>query len=339
MLSALTFAGYDVKHAWGEGGHNGKHAAAIMPDALRWLWRDHPQPIGNVRGSKRRTSLLIPGEDWELVSDGHKFTEGPAVNSNGEVFFTDIPNSKIHKIDLNGHVSVFTSDSRRAAGLMFGPDGQLLATCRNQIVMFDADGRAEVVVDDAPCNDLVVMHRGGGYYTDPKSKKVWHVDEEGSRRVVDEGIEFPNGLITSADQTLLHVADSRGRFIYCYQIQDDGTLAHKQRYGYLHIPDTTSQSGADGMTVDTQGRLYVTSKVGLQVLDQLGRVHFIFANPGDRSLTNVVFGGSDLSTLYVTAGDKVFRRENQRPWCRTVAGPCDAAGDRVCEHVKKPRQK
>ena len=85
MLSALRFSGYDVKHAWGTGGHDGKQSAAIMPDALRWLWRDYPKPIKPGTPPKRRTNLLIAGENWELVSKGHIFTEGPAVNEKGEI--------------------------------------------------------------------------------------------------------------------------------------------------------------------------------------------------------------------------------------------------------------
>lgn len=306
MLSALQFSGYDVKHQWGEGGHNGKHGAAIMPDALRWLWRDYPQPIKNVGGKQRRTDLLIEGEEWKLVSEGHKFTEGPAVNDAGEVYFTDIPNNTIHKVGLDGTVSVATKESQHAAGLMFGADGALYATCRGKIVRFMGP-LGETLIDDATCNDLVVLP-SGGYYTDPKNHQVWHVDSDARRQVVDKGIGYPNGIVTSADQTLLHVADSRGRFTYCFQIQPDGTLKHKQRYGYLHVPDDSGESGADGMTVDTEGRLYVTTKIGLQVLDQLGRVHFIFPKPHQAQMTNVVFGGPKRDTLFVTIGDKVFQR-------------------------------
>lgn len=307
MLSALHFSGYDVKHVWGEGGHNGKHAAAIMPDALRWLWRDYPEPIKNVGGKKRRTDLLIDGEEWQLVSEGHKFTEGPAVDAEGNVYFTDVPKSEAYKVSVDGTVTMVTDDTQHAAGLMFGPNGGLYATARNKILVFTESGY-ETLFDDQPCNDLVVTE-DGGYFTDPKNKRVWHVDSSLNKQVVDEGIDRPNGIVTSADQTLLHVADTTGNFTYCFQIQPDGSLKHKQRYGYLHTPDDTGQSGADGMTVDTQGRLYVATYIGLQVLDQLGRVHFIFPTPSTGRMTNVVFGGPDRDTLFVTVEDKVFKRK------------------------------
>src|SRR5262249_3984524 len=108
MASALQFAGYDVKFVIGNEGHNGKHGSAILPDALRWLWRDYPQPIAkSVGGGGDRqfvATMLDPASEWEMVSQGHKFTEGPAVDKNGNVFFTDIPNNRVHKIGADGKV-------------------------------------------------------------------------------------------------------------------------------------------------------------------------------------------------------------------------------------------
>ncbi|MEZ6040724.1 MAG: SMP-30/gluconolactonase/LRE family protein [Planctomycetaceae bacterium] len=312
MLSALRFSGYDVHHIWGEGGHNGKHSASIMPDAIKWIWRDYPQPLKARAGGgkQRRTDLLIEGEEWQLVSEGHKFTEGPAVNEAGELFFTDIPASRIHKVTLDGTVSIFAEETGRANGLMFGADGHLYA-CRaddSQVVRYSPDGKQmEVVVQGIKCNDLVVFADGSGFVTEPNAKKVWHFKADGTKQEVDSGIEFPNGLITSPDQTLLNVSDTRGRFVYSFQIQADGTLAWKQKYGWLHVTDDL-KSEADGMTVDTEGRIYVTTAMGLQVLDQLGRVHFIFNKPKPGWLSNAVFAGPDRDVLVVTCGDSVFKR-------------------------------
>lgn len=311
MLSALEYSGYDVHHVWGKGGHNAKQSTAIMPDALKWLWRDYPQPIKPGTPPKRRTNLIIPGEDWKLVSQGHQFTEGPAVNSKGEVFFTDIPNGKIHKVNLDGNVSVFVEDSPGVNGLMFGPDGKLYA-CQNgrkKIVRYDEAGNEETILSNAPSNDLVMLHNGTGYYTDPTNKKVFQFTATGESKLVDEGIEFPNGIITSPDQTLLLVSDTRGRFTYSFQIQKDGTLAYKQAYGHVHLTDEKRDSGADGATVDTEGRTYLTTRLGLQVFDQPGRCHLIISKPQNAWLSNVVFGGSNLDTLYVTCGDKVYSRK------------------------------
>jgi enterochelin esterase-like enzyme len=123
---ALIFSGYEVQHVWGEGAHSGKHATALFPDAMRFLWKDWPQPV-NAGTSKNTTleALLVPGEGWQLVSEGHRGAEGPAVNARGEVFFNDIPESKMYKIALDGKVSQINADSKRAAGQAFGPDGNL----------------------------------------------------------------------------------------------------------------------------------------------------------------------------------------------------------------------
>lgn len=310
LLSSLQWSGYDVKHVWGEGGHNALHTASILPDGMRWLWRDHGQPIRAGRADKHRIDILIPGEDWQLVSEGHKFTEGPATSPEGEVYFTDIPNNTIHKIGLDGKVAPWVTDSNGANGLMFGPDGKLYACQRDKIVRYNtATAQAETVIADAPNNDLVILKSGGGYYTDPMNKKVWHFTLDGQRKVVDEGIAFANGVVTSADQTLLFVADTRGRIVYGYQIQADGSLAFKQDHGHLHRPDDSGETGADGMTMDTEGRLYVTTKTGVQILDQLGRVHVILPKPAPGWLSNVVLGGPERDVLYITLGDKVYRRK------------------------------
>lgn len=315
MLSALQFAGYDVTNAWGSGGHDGRHATAIFPAAMRWLWRDYPVPIAAnaTRASKQPLmEILIPGEDWQLVSAGHRFTEGPAANTKGEVFFTDIPNNRIHKVALDGTVTVFAEDTGGANGLMFGSDGRLYACAngRKRIVAYDEAGQAETVVDDVESNDLVALP-DSGYFTDPGNKRVWYVNAQLEKSVVDTGIEFPNGIITSPDQSLLFVADTRGRFVYSFQIQPGGALAHKQRFFYLHVPDTANDSGADGMMVDTLGRLYVATRLGVQVCDQAGRVQGIIHKPQEAWLANVCFGGPNFDQLFAACGDKVFKRKTR----------------------------
>ena len=327
MHAALEWAGYDVKAVWGEGGHNGRHGAAILPDAMRWLWRDHPQPVTVGTPKGRRMDVLVPGEDWELVSEGHRFTEGPAVNEKGELFFTDIPASRIHKVNLDGSVEVFASDTGNANGLMFGRDGRLYAcaNAKKQIVAYSPDGEAEVIAEGYPSNDLVILADGSIYFTSPDEKKVHHIGTDGEVRIVDVGIERPNGIAVSADQTLLFVGDSIGRFVHSFQIQPDGSLKHKQEYFHLHTPENVMRSGADGMAVDTEGHLYVTSIEGLQVCDQPGRVNIILKKPQDAWLSNVTFGGENLDTLYVTCGDKVYRRKlamkGTQPWKEAVKPP------------------
>jgi gluconolactonase len=324
MERSLVWAGYDVNHIWGDGAHNGKHATAIFPDALRWLWRDYPAPIkANPEGKSRvQTTSLMDG-GWEVVSAGHKFTEGPTANAKGELFFTDIPNSRIHKVGLDGKVSVFAEDTGNANGLKFGPDGRLYA-CANgkkQIVAYDDAGKASVVADGLESNDITITQDGRIYVTDPNNKQVWLIAKGGAKQVVDKGLNFPNGLCLSPDQSLLYVADMRGRFIWSYQIAADGTLAGKQRYYHLHLSDGATQSDADGMTVDADGRLYVTTEMGVQFCDQAGRVNGILDKPQKAWLANVAFGGADMKTLFVTCGDKVYKRATKVKGVLTFNAP------------------
>jgi len=321
MLSALTFAGYDVKHEWGDGGHNGKHGGSIFPEVVRWLWRDYPEPIKVTQNPRHPVmNILDASSAWEVVSEGHRFTEGPVANEKGELFFTDIPNNRIHKVSADGKVSVFAEQTGGANGLKFGPDGTLYA-CANskrQIVAYDAEGKAKAVAEEVNSNDLTVNNKGDIYVTDPGNRQIWLVPKSGEKRMVDRGITRPNGIALSPDQNLLLVADTAGQFVYSFQIQPDGSLAHKQRYFHLHMPDGATESGADGMTVDRDGTLYVATGAGLQFCDQAGRVNGIITKPQKAWLANATFGGPDLSYLYVTCGDKVFRRKTKTtgvlPW-------------------------
>jgi sugar lactone lactonase YvrE/enterochelin esterase-like enzyme len=316
MERALIFAGYDVDHAWGKGGHDGNQATQIFPDALRWLWRDYPKEIqANAEGKSKQPIAKLLAGDWELVSEGHGFTEGPAVNAKGEVFFTDIPKSRIHKIALDGKVSVFAEDTGNANGLMFGPDGKLYAAAngKKQITAYDEDGKASVVAEEIECNDLAIGGNGNIYVTDPNHKQVWLVKPNGEKRVVDSnekgGLQYPNGIRFSPDQTLLYVADMKGRFIWSYQVQPDGGLAHKQQYFHMHEPDALEMSAADGMCLDTNGTLYVATAMGVQFCDQAGRVNGIISKPQNKWLANVVFGGANFDELYACCSDKIFKRK------------------------------
>ncbi|MBM3847016.1 MAG: gluconolactonase, partial [Verrucomicrobia bacterium] len=312
MLSALEFAGYDVSHEWGDGGHNGKHGGPILPKVLRWLWRDHPTPIAKPVNKRQPVmDVLVPGEEWQQVASGFKFTEGPAANESGELFFTDIPNSRIHKVGKEGSVSVFAENTGKANGLMFGPDGRLYACQaeKKRIAAYDAMGKEHAISEGIEGNDIAINHKGTLYVTEPSAKRVWMIQPSGEKRIVDEGIGRPNGVVLSPDQSLLLVSDTQGQFVYSFQIGPDGSLQHKQAYHHLHLADGRAESGADGMAVDVLGRLYVTTQAGLQFCDQAGRVNGIIPKPQNAWLSNVTFGGRDGSDLFVTCGDKVFRRK------------------------------
>jgi gluconolactonase len=335
MERALTFAGYEVKHEWGTGGHNGQHATQVFPAAMRWLWQDWPAPIKAGRGSQQLREILLPGEDWKLVAEGYKFTEGTAVNAGGEVFFNDVPSSKTYKIALDGQLSVFVADSRQGDGQAFGPDGRLYAVAgaAKQILAYDADGKANVVADGFRGNDLVVRHDGGIYVTEPgwngaDRSKIWYINPRGEKRVVDTGLKFSNGITLSPDQSLLYVDDTKAHWVYSYQIQPGGGLANKQKYYHLHVPDTADDSGADGMRVDRDGRLYVATRMGIQVCDQAGRVNCIIPTPNGK-LSNLCLGGPNFDTLFAACGDRVYKRKLKIRGANAFQAPVKPAAPRL----------
>ncbi len=315
MERALVFAGYELQHVWGEGAHNGEQGTAIFPDVMRFLWKDWPQPV-KAGKSKNNTldALLIPGEEWQLVSDGYRFTEGSAVNQQGEVFFNDVSSRKTYKIGLDGKVSLFLADSRGGDGQTFGPDGRLYAAAaaEQKILAWDTAGKATVIAEGFKGNDIVIAHNGNIYVTNPGSgndpSNVWLIKPNGEKKIVDTGLKFSNGITLSPDQTVLYVDDMRSHWVYSYQIQVDGMLQYKQKYYWLHVPDTLDESQADGMRVDREGRLYVATKLGIQICDQAGRVNAIIPTPNGR-IANLCFGGENFDTLFAMCGDKVYKRK------------------------------
>ena len=126
--------------------------------------------------------------------------------------------------------------------------------------------------------------------------------------MVDEGLKFANGIALTPDQTQLYITESASHWVWIYKIMPDGTLAYKQRYGWLHCPDTDDNAWSDGLKCDTAGRVYVASRLGIQVLDQLGRVNAILPVPSGQ-ISNCCFGGPDFNILYISCGDKVYRRK------------------------------
>ena len=193
---------------------------------------------------------------------------------------------------------MFLNETRRANGQAFGPDGRLyaVATSSSQVLAYDAGGQAKVIAEGIRGNDLVVRHDGALYVTEPsvsgrETSKIWYISPGGEKRVVDTGLKYANGVTLSPDQSLLYVADFRSHWVYSYQVQPDGSLAHKQRYYHLHVPDNADDAGADGIRVDRDGRLYVATRMGIQVCDQAGRVNCIIPTPNGK-VANLCFGGT-----------------------------------------------
>jgi gluconolactonase len=333
MHAALTFAGYQVRST---GKANRRQAgSAHFREGMRWLWQGWPAPpAGGPSGNPLLAEILVPGPegDWQLVGQGYRFTEGPTVNGEGDLFFNDIPAAITHRVGRDGQVQVQVADSLKANGQAFGPDGRLFAVtgAPGQLVAYDRQWRRTKIADGFQGNDLVVAHNGNVYVTHPPDGKnptapsqVWLVRPDGTKQVVDQGLRYANGVTLSPDQTVLYVDDHRSRWVYSHEIQPDGTLRNKRRFCALHVPENADDSSADGMKVDQRGRLYVATRTGLlQVCDQQGRVAAILSTP-NRRISNLTFAGPQLDILVVTSGDRVWKRRLRtrgvHPWAPPLA--------------------
>jgi gluconolactonase len=336
LAKSLEYAGYDVKFVVGTEGHNSKHGSAILPDALRWIWRDYPKAVEVAKADKGErhyiTEILDPASDWEVVGEGYKFTEGPAVDRDGSVYFCDSGASKIYKAGVDGKVTLFKDDTGGATGLMFGADGRLYAaeSVRKRVVTYSPDGKLTVLERGVEPNDLSVSSKGLVYFSDSPGQKVWLIDEKGNKRVVfdakkDGNLLLPNGVRLMPDESNLVVTDTVSRVAWSFHVEPGGSLTDGERFYHLEVPDDIFEgdqgplrSGADGLTFDDTGHVYIATKMGIQICDQAGRVVGIIRKPGEGDPSNVVFGGPDMQTLYVTSLDKVYRRHLRRkgvfPW-------------------------
>ena len=260
-----------------------------------------------------RGALPAPGAKVEKLAGGFKFTEGPAVDAEGNVFFSDIPNRRIHKWSVDGKLSTFREQSGGSNGLYFDGNGNLIACegVARRLTSTATDGKVTVLADEyngkklnSP-NDLWIDLKGGIYFTDPRYGRRDDIQQDGMHvyyltpdrkkliRVVDDMVR-PNGVIGTADGQRLYIADEGGRKIWTYAIKPGGTLTDKKLF---------TEQRSDGMTLDEKGNLYVTLK-GVHVFSPEGKKIETIDIP-ERS-SNVCFGGKDRKTLFVTARKSIY---------------------------------
>jgi len=307
MLSALTYAGYEVDHRWGEGGgHESKHAIPIMAEALEWLWKDYPAPVQTHVANSARINLLIGGEDWNEMPLKGMHADRLAVNKDGDVYFAAGP--AIYKLG-NGDATLFVKLKGKTGGLSFHQDGHLYATdlTNHKIVSIDGAGTVHDVVTSVNANFITLAEKGI-YFTDTMKNQIG-VYSFSTHRVQYTSVSFqPTGLALTADQSFLNVGTSDQVFGYSFKVEENGNLDFGQAYVHYHLPYGETTPGVYGMSVDTDNLLYSATKMGVQVSDQLGRVNFIFSQP-ITGTTDVKLGGSTLSTMYAIANGKLYSRK------------------------------
>jgi gluconolactonase len=252
----------------------------------------------------------------EKLAGDFRFTEGPAADRQGNVYFTDIPNNRIHRWSVDGKLSTFLENSGGANGLMFDPAGNLIACAggTGRVISIDPQGKITVLADryegkpfNSP-NDLWIDPNGGIYFTDPRygsrdnlpqdGEHVYYLspDRQTVRRVIDDMVR-PNGVVGTPDGKSLYVADHGADKTYVYRITAEGILAEKRLF---------AEQGSDGMTLDAQGNVYLTAQAVT-----------VYAPTGERIRTlelperpsNVCFGGNNMQTLFVTARTSLYAVE------------------------------
>ena len=272
--------------------------------------------------SCKAQSIVAEGAELTLVAEGYDFTEGPAVDKNGDVYFTDQPNDRIVKWSAaDNTVSDWMKPSGRSNGLYFDHDGNLLSCAdeKNELWRIDMEKNATVLVDNfedkllGGPNDLWVDPDGGIYFTDPLYERPWweptenRIEERrvyyvtpsiGEVKIVAKDFVMPNGILGSADGKILYVADIGDKKTYVYPVNEDGSLGDRKLFCEL---------GSDGMTLDNQGNVYLTGD-GVTVFDKTGKQIKHIEVP-EKWTANVTFGGPNQNILFITAMDSVYTLE------------------------------
>jgi gluconolactonase len=263
------------------------------------------------------SELVADNAELTKIADGFKFTEGGARDSEGNVYFTDIPNNRIHKWDAaTNKVSTYFEDSGGANGCWVVGSG-LLYICQGanrSIAAITSTGKLKVIIDEysrkklnSP-NDLWRDKRGGIYFSDPRYGNNRNDMEQDGEHVyylsprlqvirVTEDLVRPNGVVGSLDGSTLYISDHGAGKTYSYEIKPNGTLKDKK----LLIKE-----GSDGMTIDQHGNIYLTNEA-VRVFKPDGS--FIEAIAIPKKPSNVCFGGANGTTVFITARDAVYSLE------------------------------
>ena len=259
---------------------------------------------------------LGPAGEITKVQGGFQFTEGPAWDGHGTLYFSDIPANLIYQV-RNGKVEKFLEEAGHTNGLMVSAKGTLYA-CRmdGEIIAIDpktkkittVTGKYEGKRYNAP-NDLVLDKQGGIYFTDPHFRSpdplpqgttaVYYVDAEGKVTRLLDDLKAPNGVILSPDEKTLYVVPTGQKEMMAYPVDAPGKLGKGRVFCTLKQKQDGGNSGGDGLAIDSEGNLYITSGLGLQVFNPKGEMLGIIELPEQPA--NAKFGGPDLKTLYVTA--------------------------------------
>jgi sugar lactone lactonase YvrE len=322
MFEALEYSGYDVKFVMGSGGHDLKQGGAILPDALRWLWRDYPNPIvvhepeamhgpdWDPRGKVYAT--VAANKPWQKIEGSYDSAVSPTADREGNIYFADPSAHRIYKLTSDGKLMLFRS-STSAMALRVGPDDRLYASqpSLRRIVSYGAGGDERLVARDIEAGDIAITASGAIYFTDKENKTVGFIDTRGHTRIVYDGgeIAVPAGIALSPDQAMLVVSDAQSRFSWSFQIVADGSLMNGEPFYRLEMPENGWMSNAGEVAEDSDGLVYFATPLGVQICEANGRMGEILNAPEPGPVIDLTFGGANPAWLYVIEGNYLFRRQ------------------------------
>jgi len=323
MNRALTFAGYDVRHEWGAGTHNGGHATAIFPEAVRWLWRDYPRPIQAMPSTNRNLkAILQPNEGWHLLADNCPQRQDLIADTTGGILFPD--GSRLTADVPNQHCPASTNLQPSA----FGPDGKLyLAGARGGIeVVFPGNVKTKPYAEAQHLNIAYFTVRSNGdiyALTEPRNARndLWFIPANGQPRKLDSNLKNAAGIAFTPDALWLFVAQSDSRFGLSYRVRTDGSLDSREPFYDFYLAPGADESDAAQIAMDTAGRPYVATNLGIQIFDRNGRVGAILPLPENAIPTGIAFGGPNFDILFVAAGGRIYTRKLQVKGAQPSAKP------------------
>ena len=307
MERALGFAGYDVRHAWGVGTHNGAQAAAVFPEAMQWLWRDWPKPIAaGSSGNPALQAILDPTQPWQIVTE-HCEVASLAARPDGRVFYPG-PEGKPLELPTVGSCAASSN-----MPLTFGADGIAYTGSERTsggIIRWGRSGPKTLATQIGKVQDLIAGANGGVYATAGSGvdASVWLIRPDGKAGRVAQSLQQPSGLALSPDKAWLFVAQNNGRYGYSLRARSDGTLDSAEPFFDFFVPASSIGSQAHSIAMDKDGRAYVATAAGVQVFDHNGRVIAIMPLPGHQAAISLCFAGSDFHKLYVSDGNRVYVR-------------------------------
>jgi len=298
MYEALEFEGYDVNLVMGTEGHNLKQGGAILPDALRWLWRDYPQPVVVHEPAAvhepdwdpvaKVFSTIYVDKPWQQIGGEFHSIYSLTADRNGNVYFPDPVAGCVDRVDATGKVTHFTEPPDYASIVRMGVGDQLYTyepstadIVASSTLTAVASGERTIIRNLAGVKDFAVTQKGAIYFIDGSSATIGFIDSAGEAKTalrwadLDGEMTLPHGLTLSPDQSMLVVSDGVSRYSWSFQIAPDGSLENGEPFYRMELPETTMlpwQSGTRGAMEDTAGMVYFATPLGIQICMENGRV-------------------------------------------------------------------